>query len=149
LTERVCYGIELDPKYVDLVVTRFDSQAGITREGWIETWGNLHPPKRATPPRESPEARYGGRRNSAFNRIAALPVLCLDGGDVQAIFLRRLPDKNPRTLCACQPVAFIRALRARDVAHVRPFLGAPAVCAPDSAVRQKILVDNPARLYGF
>jgi DNA modification methylase len=28
LTERVCYGIELDPKYVDVVVQRWQSLSG-------------------------------------------------------------------------------------------------------------------------
>jgi DNA modification methylase len=28
LTERVCYGIELDPKYVDVVVTRWQQLTG-------------------------------------------------------------------------------------------------------------------------
>ena len=28
LTERICYGIELDPKYVDVVVERWQSLAG-------------------------------------------------------------------------------------------------------------------------
>ena len=28
LTERVCYGIELDPKYVDVVVARWQSLSG-------------------------------------------------------------------------------------------------------------------------
>jgi DNA modification methylase len=28
LTERVCYGIELDPKYVDVIVQRWQTLAG-------------------------------------------------------------------------------------------------------------------------
>jgi DNA modification methylase len=28
LTERVCYGLELDPKYVDVVVARWEQLAG-------------------------------------------------------------------------------------------------------------------------
>ena len=28
LTERVCYGLELDPKYVDVVISRWQTLAG-------------------------------------------------------------------------------------------------------------------------
>jgi DNA modification methylase len=33
ITERVCWGIELDPKYVDVVVTRWQSKATLDGDG--------------------------------------------------------------------------------------------------------------------
>jgi DNA modification methylase len=43
LTERVCYGLELDPKYVDVIVTRWESLSGkeATLEGDGRTFAEL------------------------------------------------------------------------------------------------------------
>ena len=52
LTERVCYGIELDPKYVDVVVQRWQTlelrkrrwkaTAGLSRKSKLSGWESLH-----------------------------------------------------------------------------------------------------------
>jgi DNA modification methylase len=43
LTERACYGIELDPKYVDVVVQRWQTLTGkkATREGDGRTFDDI------------------------------------------------------------------------------------------------------------
>ncbi|HEY2841938.1 MAG TPA: DNA methyltransferase [Pirellulales bacterium] len=43
LTERVCYGLELDPKYVDVVVQRWQSLSGkkAAREGDGRTFEDI------------------------------------------------------------------------------------------------------------
>jgi DNA modification methylase len=43
ITERVCWGIELDPKYVDVVVTRWQSITGgsATLEGDGRTFDEI------------------------------------------------------------------------------------------------------------
>jgi DNA modification methylase len=33
LTERVCYGLELDPKYADVIITRWQSLGACPRNG--------------------------------------------------------------------------------------------------------------------
>jgi DNA modification methylase len=51
LTERVCYGIELDPKYVDVVVERWQSLAGkkATLDGDGRTFQEIAQERRGVP----------------------------------------------------------------------------------------------------
>ena len=67
--------------------------------------------KREMPPEMNPAAL--GERNwraSGFDGVAALAILALDGGDGRPIFLPTVPERNPRSECGYQPVAFISSL---------------------------------------
>ena len=100
-------------------------------------------PKRGTPPGGYPAARcWRTRRASSFDGIGALPVLALGGRCGQPHLLAPVPDRNPRTECACQPVSFIssfsvvpslRFSRSRIVLALLPSRAPAAFFAPLAA----------------
>jgi hypothetical protein len=58
---------------------------------------------------------------------------------------RRMPHPNSVTLPGKKPTDVTQLLQIEDGA----LLNQLPVWAPDAAIREKILVVNPARLYGF
>jgi DNA methylase len=112
LNERACYGIELDPKYVDVVVQRWQQLTGKQatldadglcfdeiamerrKESALSTNGvMIH--KRETPPGWSPAARCERQRcGLGFHGVIALPVLSLCGRDRQPHLLPHRAGKE-------------------------------------------------------
>ena len=101
LTERVCYGIELDPKYVDVIVQRWQQltrQGSKARRRWEDvqrgegrTDGSqsmrFDSLKREKPLGENPAARKARKARLGFDRVSTFAVLSLGGRNGQAHFL--------------------------------------------------------------
>jgi hypothetical protein len=68
-------------------------------------------PQRATPPGGDPAARKGAKgRVQALTEYERSPSSPCADVTARPIFLRMVPERNPRTECGCQPVAFISSL---------------------------------------
>jgi hypothetical protein len=94
---------------------------------------------RALPPELNPARGNGNARDSGLDGVAALPTSPFVEMTSRPIFFRIVPDRNPRTECGCQPVAFISSLdvappgrfhRSRIVAALLPSRAESLFCLP-------------------
>ena len=120
--------------------------------------------KREKPPGRCPAANALAGF-SALDGVGPLAVLALGGGDASPSFFPTVPDRNPRTLCGCQPVAFISSLavappgrfsRSSTLAALLPSRAPAAFLAPlgaflaglDFLPRLSLLGRHVARTFG-
>ena len=93
--------------------------------------------------RGSSRAGKRSKREVRLSRHAvdAPAVLPVGGRDSKPIFLRIVPDRNPRTECSCQPVAFIIswALAARPLSSSRILAALLASCGPEIRISPRRL----------